>query len=150
MLKNIPDILSPQLLKVLMEMGHGDQIVIADCNFPAASIALKTVSAQLIRLDGHGVPAVLEAILKVFPLDQYVQKPVSLMEVVDGDEVETPIWGRYREIIKASGEPWGDFELLQRFEFYERAKNAYAVIATSESARYANVILKKGCIIVTS
>ncbi|MGA2324103.1 MAG: RbsD/FucU domain-containing protein [Sedimentisphaerales bacterium] len=147
MLKNIPSILSPDLLKILMEMGHGDEIVIADGNFPAASIAPHTVSQQLIRLDGHGVPAVLEAILKVFPLDQYVKKPVILMQVDSGDPVETPIWEQYRKIIKVSGEPSDDFELMEHFAFYERAKNAYAVVTTGESTQYANVILKKGCII---
>ena len=87
MLKNIPSMLSPELLKVLMEMGHGDEIVIADGNFPAASIALETVSGQLIRLDGHGVPEVLKAILQLFPLDGYADKAVALMEVVSGDPV---------------------------------------------------------------
>jgi L-fucose mutarotase len=141
MLKNIPSVLSPQLLMILMEMGHGDEIVIADGNFPAASIA-----QRLIRLDGHGVPPVLEAILKVFPLDPYVEKPVSLMQVVPGDPVKTPIWDEYRNILKASGEPFQEFEMVERFAFYERAKKAYAVIATSESALYANIILKKGVI----
>lgn len=141
MLKNIPNILSPRLLKILMEMGHGDEIVIADGNFPAASIA-----RRLIRLDGHGVPPVLEAILKLFPLDPYVEKPVSLMQVVPGDPVKTPIWDEYRTIIKASAEPFKDFEMVERFAFYERAKKAYAVVATSESALYANIILKKGVI----
>ena len=143
MLKNIPCILSPKLLKILMEMGHGDEIIIADGNFPAASIA-----QQLVRLDGHSVPPVLEAILKLFPLDQYTDNPVSLMAIVPGDPVKTPIWDEYRKIIRASDESdkFKDFELVERFAFYERAKKAYVVIATSESAQYANVILKKGCI----
>ena len=145
MLKNIPNMLSPELLKILMEMGHADEIVIADGNFPSASIAAQTVSGQLIRMDGHGVPEVLEAILKVFPLDPYVDKPASLMEVVPGDPVKTPIWDEYDKIIRASGEPFDGFENVERFAFYERAKKAYAVIATSESALYANIILKKGC-----
>jgi L-fucose mutarotase len=150
MLINIPSILSPYLLKTLMEMGHGDEIVVADGNFPAASIARHTASRRLIRLDGHGVPTVLEAILKVFPLDQYVEKPVSLMQVDSGDPVKTPIWDQYRKIIKASNEQFEDFELIEHFAFYERAKNSYAVVATSESAQYANVILRKGCISVCS
>jgi len=148
MLKNIPNILSPDLLKILMEMGHADEIVIADGNFPAASIAACTVSKQLIRMDGHGVPPVLEAILKVFPLDPYVDQAVGLMQLVPGDTVKTPIWDEYRQIIKASdeSEKFDDFEFIERFEFYERAKKAYAVIATSESALYANIILKKGVV----
>lgn len=142
MLKNVPSILSPELLKILMEMGHGDEIVIADGNFPSASMAQK-----LIRLDGHGVPLVLEAILKVFPLDPYVDKPVGLMQLVPGDTVKTPIWDEYRTILKASdeSEKFDDFESIERFAFYERAKKAYAVIATGERALYANIILKKGC-----
>jgi L-fucose mutarotase len=148
MLKNIPNILSPDLLKILMEMGHGDEIVIADGNFPAASIALQTASGHLIRLDGHGVPPVLKGILQLFPLDDYAEKAVALMEVVPGDSVKTPIWDEYRNIINATEErtKFDDFEYIERFAFYQRAKNAYAVIATSESAQYANIILKKGCI----
>ncbi|MBN1805495.1 MAG: fucose isomerase [Sedimentisphaerales bacterium] len=141
MLKNIPNLLSPDLLKILMEMGHGDELVIADGNFPAASIA-----QRLIRLDGHGVPEVLDAVLKVFPLDIYVEKPVMLMQIVPGDDVETPIWDKYDKIIRASGEKFGGFDNIERFAFYERAKKAYAVVATSESALYANIILKKGIV----
>lgn len=142
MLKNIPSILNPELLKVLMEMGHGDEIVLADGNFPSASIA-----QRLIRLDGHGVPEVLRAILKLFPLDIYVDKPVALMQVVPGDTVETPIWDEYDRIVRASGEKFDGFEEVERFAFYERAKQAYAVVATSESALYANMILKKGVVV---
>ena len=142
MLKHIPNILNPDLLKILMEMGHGDEIVIADGNFPAASIAQK-----LIRLDGHNVPEVLEAILKFFPLDIYVKNPVWLMAVVPGDDVKPVIWNEYRKIILESKEPFTEFEYIERFAFYERAKKAYAVIATSESALYANIILKKGVVV---
>ena len=142
MLKHIPNILSPDLLKILMEMGHGDEIVIADGNFPAASIA-----HRLIRLDGHNVPEVLEAILKFFPLDIYVNNPVGLMEVVPGDNVKPVIWEEYRKIIIASKEPFKEFEHIERFAFYERAKKAYAVIVTSEPALYANIILKKVVVI---
>ena len=141
MLKRIPDIISPELLKTIMEMGHGDEIVLADGNFPAASHA-----QRLIRADGHGVPEVLEAVLKLFPLDIYVDKPVALMAVAAGDDTKPTIWEQYREIIKQSGEKFGDFELVERFSFYERAKKAYAIVATSEGALYANVILKKGII----
>ena len=149
MLKNIPSILSPELLKILMEMGHGDEIVIADGNFPAASIALATTSQKLIRLDGHGVSEVLEAVLKLFPLDPYVDEAVALMEVVPGDTVKTPIWDEYRKLISDSDErdKFEDFEYIERFAFYERAQKAYAVIATSETALYANIILKKGVIV---
>jgi len=142
MLKNIPSILSPELLKILMEMGHADEIVIADGNFPGAAVA-----HRLVRLDGNGVPEVLEAILKVFPLDNYVDSPAALMQVIPGDDVETPIWDEYRKIIKSSGEKFDDFDTVERFAFYERAKKAYAVVMTGESALYANIILKKGVVI---
>jgi len=125
-----------------MEMGHGDELVIADGNFPAASIA-----QRLIRLDGHGVPEVLNAILKFFPLDIYVDKPVGLMAVTPGDNIKPTIWEDYSKIIEESKEKFTDFESIERFKFYERAKNAFAVIATSESALYANVILKKGIVV---
>ena len=138
----MPNILSPDLLKILMEMGHGDELVIADGNFPAASIA-----QRLIRLDGHNVPEVLEAVLKFFPLDIYVENPVGLMEVVPGDNVKPVIWEEYGKIIVESKEPFKEFEHIERFAFYERAKKAYAVIATSESALYANIILKKGVVV---
>ncbi len=139
MLKGIPPIISPELLMVLMEMGHGDEIVLADGNFPAASMA-----QRLLRADGHGVPELLEAVLKFFPLDIYVENPVALMAVVPGDDVKPTIWDRYRKIITASGEKFSDFEFVERFDFYERAQDAYAVVATGEKALYANVILKKG------
>jgi L-fucose mutarotase len=125
-----------------MEMGHGDEIVIADGNFPAASIA-----QRIIRLDGHNVPEVLKAVLKLFPLDKYVKYPVGLMAVVPGDNVNPVIWEEYRKIILESKEPFTEFEYIERFAFYERAKEAYAVVATSESALYANIILKKGVVV---
>ena len=142
MLKNISSILSPDLLKILMEMGHGDELVIADGNFPSASIA-----QRLVRLDGHGVPNILEAVLKLFPLDIYVEKPVGLMSVVPGDNIKPEIWEVYRKIIIDSKEKFTDFEFIERFAFYERAKKAFAVVATSESALYANIILKKGVVV---
>lgn len=97
MLKNIPAILSPKLLKVLCEMGHSDRIVIADENFPAESIGKEAI---VIRMDGHGVPEILDAILQLFPLDTYEQHPVSLMEVMSGDTAKTPIWDSYKQIVK--------------------------------------------------
>ena len=139
MLKNVPSILSPELMKVLMEMGHGDEIVLADGNFPAASVA-----RRLVRCDGNGVPELLEAVLKLFPLDIYVDRPVGLMAVVPGDKTKPTIWEQYRTLVKNSGEKFSDFEFIERFAFYERAKQAYAVVATSEKALYANIILKKG------
>jgi len=140
MLKHIPAILSPELLKILMEMGHGDEIVIGDGNFPAQSMG-----QRVVRLDGHGVPEILEAILTFFPLDQYDPEHAVLMEVVPGDTVETPIWDTYREIVKKF-EPKTTLSNIERFAFYDRAKKAYAIIATGENALYANIILKKGVV----
>lgn len=142
MLKGIPSILTPELLKTLTEMGHSDEIVIADGNFPSG-----TFGKKVIRMDGHGVPEVLDTILKFFPLDPYVEKPVALMEVVPGDAVETPIWEVYKEIINQHEPINNKIDNIERFAFYERAKSAYAVIATSEAALYANIILKKGVVI---
>lgn len=144
MLKGIPKVLSPELLKILCEMGHSDRLVISDGNFPAESMGKNAI---VIRCDGHGVPEILDAILKLFPLDTYVEHPVNLMEVMPGDTVETPIWETYKEIvtkydvrgIKAVGN-------IERFAFYEEAKTAYAIIATSEKALYANIMLQKGVI----
>ncbi len=140
MLKNISPILSPELLKILMEMGHGDEIVIGDGNFPAASVA-----QRLVRLDGHGVNEIVDAILKLMPLDTYVESPVALMDNGDKDNLP-PIWEDYKATIKAN-EDDHNIELVERFAFYERAKKAYCVVATGETAIYANIILKKGVVI---
>lgn len=144
MLKGIPKILSPELLKVLCEMGHSDRLVIADGNFPSESIGK---NAKVIRCDGHGVPELLEAILTVFPLDTYVETPASLMQVMPGDNAETPIWDEYKEIISKYDER-GEKAIGQteRFAFYDEAKTAYAIIATGESALYANIMLQKGVV----
>ena len=140
MLKGIDPVISPELLKIIMEMGHSDELVIGDGNFPAASNA-----QRLVRLDGHGVCEILDALLKLFPLDTYVEAPVGLMAVTPGDDVVPVIWEDYKRIIK---EREGDhnIEMIERFEFYERARNAYAIVATGETALYANIILKKGVV----
>ena len=144
MLKGIPKILSPELLKVLCEMGHSDRLVIADGNFPSESMGK---NVKVIRCDGHGVPELLEAILTVFPLDTYVETPVSLMQVMPGDNVETPIWDEYKEIIsKYDDRGEKSIGQIERFAFYDEAKTAYAIIATGESALYANIMLQKGVV----
>jgi L-fucose mutarotase len=141
MLKGIPNVISPELLKILMEMGHGDELVIADGNFPAASVA-----RRLVRADGLGGAAMLDGILQLMPLDQYVPQPAALMQVVAGDTVTPVIWDEYRAIIARHEAAFGEFEMIERYAFYERAQKAYAVVATSEAAQYANIILKKGVI----
>ena len=144
MLNGISPLLSPELLKTLAEMGHGDYLVIGDGNFPAASVGRE---GRVIRADGHGVPELLRAILPLFPLDTYVEHPVGLMRVNPGDPVKTPIWDTYREILAAhDGRGAAIIEEIERFAFYEKAKHAFAVIATGESALYANIILQKGVV----
>ncbi len=142
MLKGIPSILSPELLKVLMEMGHGDELVIGDGNFPAASMA-----QRLVRCDGHGVPELLDAITTLFPLDTFVDAPVALMEVVPGETTVPKIWNTYKQIIANRAGMDTKIEFVERFAFYERAKQAYCIVATGEAALYANVILKKGVVV---
>ena len=140
MLKGIPSILSPQLMLALMEMGHGDELVIADANFPAVSNA-----KRIVRCDGHGIPELLTAIMQFFPLDQSVEFPVLLMEPADEQSVP-PIWSAYREIIHQSGEPFQQFGHVGRFAFYERSRQAFAVVTTGEKASRGNLILKMGVV----
>ena len=145
MLKGISPILPPELLKILMEMGHGDELVIGDGNFPAASCA---ANSRLVRCDGHGVPELLDAILTVIPLDAYVETPAMLMEKMDCDkDLEIPVWDEYKEIIAKHDERGaaavGNYE---RFEFYEHAKDCYCILQSGETAIYANIILQKGVI----
>lgn len=141
MLKGVPAILTPELLKILMEMGHSDEIVLADGNFPAHAHADKVV-----RLDGHGIPEIMDAILQFMPLDPYVENPTMFMAVMDGDPYKPTIWPVYREI-GAKHEKDGLRDIaIDRFDFYTRAKKAYAVVTTSELELYANVILKKGVV----
>ena len=145
MLKGIPPIISPELLKVLCEMGHSDRICIADGNFPSESMGKDAI---VIRMDGHGVPEILDAILQVFPLDTYVEKPAILMEKMDCDkDLVIPVWDTYKEIIakhdsrgaKAVGN-------IDRFDFYDEAKDCYCILQSGETAIYANIILQKGVI----
>lgn len=145
MLKNIPAILSPDLLKALCEMGHSDRLVISDGNFPAHTMGK---NSMVLRMDGHGVPEILDAILQVFPLDTYVDTSAFLMEKVSGDTVETPIWQEFEKII-AKHDQRGEKTLghIERFQFYEEAKGAYLIIATSEKALYANIMLQKGVVV---
>ena len=147
MLKNIPSILSPELLKVLCEMGHSDRICIGDGNFPGSSMA-KAEGAILLRADGHGIPEILDAILQVMPLDAYVETPAMLMEKMERDkDLTIPVWDEYKKIISKHDDR-GDSAVgaYERFEFYEQAKKCYCILQTGETAIYANIILQKGVI----
>jgi L-fucose mutarotase len=140
MLKNIPKNLSPEMVKTLMEMGHGDEVVLADANFPGSSL-----NSRVIRSDGLRIPGLLESIMQLFPLDRYSKTQVGLMQVVPGDDVKPIIWDEYKNILMKSGEPF-EIEYIERFDFYERTKTTYAVIQTGETALYGNILLKKGVI----
>ena len=145
MLKGMRRELAPEPLKVVCEMGQGARIVIADGNFPAESMGKDSI---VIRMDGHGTCEILEAVLKVFPLDTYVEHPFNLMQVVKGDPVETPIWESYKELVREADDR-GEALIgeIERFAFYEEARSAYAIIATGEGALYANIMLQKGVVV---
>ena len=144
MLKGISPVISPDLLKALAEMGHGDELVIADGNFPCHSVGKNSI---VVRADGHGVPEILDAVLRLIPLDTYTEKPVALMEVVKGDTCGTPeIWSTYEELLNKYEPDHHEIDYTERFAFYERAKDAYLIIATGEKAIYANILLKKGVV----
>ncbi len=139
MLKKIASIVSPELLKILCEMGHGDEIVFADGNFPSESVA-----KRIVRLDGHGVSEILTAVVEYFPIDKNSEGPVMVMATADGSV--PAIWAEYAEILKnEESENFTDsFSEIERFAFYEQAKKAYCVVATGERALYGNIILRKG------
>jgi L-fucose mutarotase len=139
MLKGINPIVSPDLLKILSEMGHGDEIVFGDSNFPAASHA-----QRLVRADGHSITALLDAILPLFPLDYAVDYTAALM-VPRGDS-EPAVWSKYKEILGAYPDGNKQFLTLPKPEFYERAKKAYCIVATGESEGFANLVIRKGVV----
>jgi len=141
MLKNIPVVLSPELMKTLMEMGHGDELIIVDGNYPAHNQGVK-----VIRADGIDTETMLEAILTYFPLDTYSEHSAVLMQVVEGDPTIPVVWDRYKEILKEKGYETNVIEQIDRFDFYDRSKKAYVIIATSDQALYANILLKKGVV----
>ena len=142
MLKGISPLLSPGLLQTIAEMGHGDELVIGDCNFPAASM-----NRRCIRADGLKATDLLDAILALLPLDTFVEEPVTIMEVVPGSmEEDPPIWAKFDSIVQKH-QPGTCTAKIERFAFYERARNAYATVATSETAFYACIILKKGTLL---
>ena len=139
MLKGIDPLLGPDLLRVLAAMGHGDEVVIADANFPAESSA-----QRLVRLDGVDATRAAVAILSVLPLDEHVKAPAAVMAVVGDPDAELPIVDEFHRIAEAAhGQPVS-FERVERFAFYERARQAFAIVATGERRPYGNLILTKG------
>lgn len=139
MLRGIPSLLSPELMKILMEMGHGDELVLADGNFPCFAYPEK-----IVRCDGHGVAELLDAILRFMPLDRYVENPTILMQVLPGDPYVPKNLEIYREIGFKYEKDGLHEAAIDKLDFYARAKKAYAVVVTSETELYANIILRKG------
>ena len=140
MLKNIPPILGPDLLHILRAMGHGDEIAIVDANYPATSM-----QTRLVRLDGHSATDVLDAVLTVLPLDDFVENAAFGMAVVGEPDRREPVMDAFDEVI-GRHEPGMKLALIERFAFYERVRSGFAVVQTGESRLYGNVILKKGVI----
>ncbi len=141
MLKNIPACISPDLMHALMSMGHGDEIVLADADFPGASY-----SKRLIRADGVDVATLFDAILPFFPLDSFVDKPVAIMVPVGKDAKQPENWKEFREVISKINRDSVDFDHIERYDFYKRAKDSFAVVVTSELD--GNIILGKGVVAV--
>ena len=144
MLRNIPEIISPDLMKIIMEMGHGDEICFGDANFPAQSMG-----ARVVRCDGHKITDLLEAVTQLLPLDVFVKCPAAMMERVREEDPIPKVWDEYRKIIQKNdfSHAFTEFEMLERYAFYVRAKKCYAVVATTEHEPYANIILTKGIIL---
>ena len=145
MLKGIPDIISPDLLKVLHEMGHGNTLVIGDANFPATALAAEKNHIN-IRCDGHKATELLDAILTLFPLDEFVEKPVTIMDKMEMHaDLECPVWQEFTDIVAKHDKRGKDaVQYIDRFKFYDAAKDAYAVVSTTEHAFYACIIIQKG------
>lgn len=139
MLRGISPLLSPELLAVLYRMGHGDEIVLADAHFPGESF-----NARVLRADGLRIAPLLDAILPLMVLDSYVPDPVMMMAPVAGDRLDENLLSSYRQAIARHAPAAPDTVYIERFAFYERTRNAFAVVMTGETAKYGNIILKKG------
>lgn len=139
MLKGISPIISPELLATLARMGHGDEIVLADAHFPGESF-----NKNVLRADGLRIPDLLKAILPLFELDAYVPHPLIMMAAVEGDLTDPTVEQNYLEAIRITNPDVVSIERIDRFAFYERTKSAFAVLMTGETAKYGNIILKKG------
>ena len=143
MLKGISKILTPDLLLTLARMGHGDEIVLADANFPGEGL-----NRNIIRCDGSEIPALLEAVLQLFPLDKSVETPWFMMKPADLANYDDQIEKNYHRLLLQSDPEVGQAEKIERFEFYKRASEAYAIVMTGTAKRFGNIIIKKGIIIV--
>ena len=139
MLKGISPLVSPELLAVLARMGHGDEIVLADAHFPGESF-----NGRVLRADGLRIPALLDAVLPLFELDAYVDAPLVMMAAVEGDTLDPAVEQSYLVPIKKHAPEAPAIARIDRFAFYERTKGAFAVLMTGETAKYGNILLKKG------
>ena len=139
MLIGISPVISPDLLAVLARMGHGDEVVLADAHFPG-----ETMNARVLRADGIRVPALLDGILPLFALDEYVDSPLIMMAAVKGDTLDPAVEKAYRAAVDKHWPKTPAIARIDRFAFYDRAKTAFAVVMTGETAKYGNIILKKG------
>ena len=139
MLKGISPLISPKLLETLARMGHGDEIVFADAHFPGESL-----NENVIRADGLKIPDLLEAVLPLFELDSYVEHPLIMMDAVEGDQLDPKVEVNYLKSIQQEYPEIKSIASLERFAFYERAKKSFAIVMTGETAKYGNIILKKG------
>jgi len=146
MLRNFDNRLNADVIRCLRAMGHGDDLVICDTNFPADSVARHTVTGKLLRMDNLTAAEAIDAILSVFPLDAFVDKPAERMEIVDKPLEVPPVQAEVQKVIdKREGKPW-PMGSVERFAFYDKARKAYAVIVTGETRFYGCFILKKGVI----
>ncbi|MDR0902749.1 MAG: L-fucose mutarotase [Opitutaceae bacterium] len=139
MLKNISPLISPELLAVLARMGHGDEIVLADAHFPGESF-----NARVLRADGLRIPALLDAILPLFELDGYVPAPLVMMAANGGDTLDPAVEAAYLAPVRRHAPAAPAIARIDRFAFYERTRAAFAVVMTGETAKYGNILLKKG------
>ncbi len=139
MLIGISPLISPDLLSVLHRMGHGDEIVLADAHFPG-----ETYGKRVLRADGLMIPDLLDAILPLFILDNYVESPLIMMGAVSGDQLDPRVEVSYRQAIDKHWPNTPPIQRIDRFDFYERARQAFAVLMTGETVKYGNIILKKG------
>jgi L-fucose mutarotase len=139
MLIGISPLISPELLAILYRMGHGDEIILADAHFPG-----ETYGKRVLRADGLKIPALLDAILPLFILDSYVESPLIMMAAVKGDQLDPAVETSYRKSIDRHWPNTSSIQRIDRFEFYERTKCAFAVLMTGETVKYGNIILKKG------
>lgn len=141
MLKGIPDILPPELMKIMMEMGHGDELLLCDGNYPKFGCP-----ERVVRMDGHGIPEIMDAILRFLPLDPYAEHPTTFMAVLPDDPYKPEIWPVYRQIGQRYEKDGLREATIDKFSFYVQGRKCYACVATGEKALYANVILRKGVV----